>query len=103
MSGKDVIQEVLTNPKAAHLTATLTAGTGLSTVFELIPDDIGKLATLIGIVLSLVLIRTHWKNGRAEYTRIELENKLMRQKISDREEAARFRKAAGLPLREDEL
>lgn len=102
MSGRDVIQEVLTSPKTAHLTATLTAGTGIGTVLDMIPDDIGKLATLIGIVLSLVLIRNHWRNGRAKYISIELENQIMRQKIAEREEVAKLRKEAGLPIRKDE-
>jgi len=43
-----------------------TTATGISTWFEYIPADIGKLATLIGIVLSIVLIYVHLKKGRLE-------------------------------------
>ena len=102
MSVKEVVQELVMNPKTAHVTATITAGTGLGTILDLIPNDIGKLATVVGIVLSIVLIRNHWRKGRVEYTKIQLENQLMRQQIAEREEAALIRKAAGLPVRRGE-
>ena len=60
--------------------ATWTAGIGIGTILEWIPNDIGKLATLVGIVLSTVLIFTHLRKGRAEYNKIQLEIKLLEEK-----------------------
>lgn len=45
--------------KASGAVATGTTGSGIATMMEWIPTDIGKLATLIGAVLSLVLI-VYW-------------------------------------------
>ena len=72
---KDVIQEVAANPKAAQLVAMATTGTGVGTIFDIIPDDIGKLATLVGIILSSILIYKHAKllKQDAEKNKIELE------------------------------
>lgn len=58
------IHEVLTNVKVAVTVAATTISTGLGMFLDLIPDDIGKLATLIGIVLSVVLIYVHWLKTR---------------------------------------
>lgn len=45
--------------KASGAVGTGTMGSGVATMMEWIPADIGKLATLIGAVLSLVLI-VYW-------------------------------------------
>lgn len=50
-----------------------TVGSGLATMLELIPTDIGKLATLIGIVLSVVLIYTHVAQHRARMALLKFE------------------------------
>lgn len=55
---------VLENTKAAVIVSAGTTGSGLGTILDLIPDGIGKLATLIGIALSIVLIRVHLANLR---------------------------------------
>lgn len=55
------IERVVTDVKTAAGVATATTGTGLAAWLEKIPPDIGKLATLVGIVLSCVLIFTHIK------------------------------------------
>lgn len=57
---------VLDNPKTGAVVATATSASGFSTLLDLIPDDIGKLATLVGIALSVVLIRAHWIRGSSE-------------------------------------
>jgi len=58
--------------KAAAAAAVATMSTGLGTVLEWIPNDIGKLASLVGVVLSCVLIYAHLLN--AKKTRLEIEN-----------------------------
>lgn len=39
-------------------TAAITGATGLAKMTQMIPDDIGKLACMVGIVASLVVIVT---------------------------------------------
>ncbi len=48
-----------TNFKLAATVAATTVSTGVSTWFDLIPDDIGKLASLAGLVLTVILIVIH--------------------------------------------
>jgi hypothetical protein len=90
MSARDVVTEIVQNPRIASAVASLTTGTGVGTILDLIPDDIGKLATLVGIVLSTVLIYTHWRKGRIEYEKTRLEILLLKQKEAERVEAARL-------------
>lgn len=73
--------------KVAWLTAVGTVGTGLGTILEAIPDDIGKLATLVGIVLSSVLIRSHWRKDRIEYKKTRLEISILKKKEAERVKA----------------
>jgi len=93
------LQQLATNPKIASAVSAATTGTGLGTVFDLIPNDIGKLATLVGIVLSTVLIYTHWRKGRIEYRKTQLEIFILREKEAGRLESARVRKESGEPTR----
>jgi len=53
-------------------------------VLDLIPGDIGKLATLVGIILSSVLIYTHWRKGRIEYRKAQLEIAILERKERER-------------------
>lgn len=69
-----------TDPKVGASVATATAGSGLGTVLEWIPTDIGKLATLVGIVLSCVLIYTHLRKGRVEYEKTRLEIEILKKR-----------------------
>ncbi len=71
------IKDVATDPKVAG--AVSTATTALGTFLDLIPNDIGKLATLVGIALSAVLIYTHIRKGRLEYQKIQLEIDQLRE------------------------
>jgi len=86
---KQVVSEVVQNPRIASAVASATTGTGLGTILDLIPNDIGKLATLIGIILSSVLIYTHWRKGRIEYEKTRLEILHLKQREAERIEAAR--------------
>jgi len=88
MSAKEGLIELAQNPKIASAVGTATMGTGMGTIFDVIPNDIGKLATLVGIVLSLVLIYTHLRKGRAEYKKIELEILVLKEKEAERIESA---------------
>ena len=99
MSGKVVLTEVAQSPKIAGAVSTATVGTGFAEVLNLIPDEIGKLATLVGIVLSSVLIYTHWRKGHIEYRKVKLEIAALEERQAERLEIARKRKVAGEPTR----
>ena len=81
------MSNLLIDAKVAGATAAATTGTGLATILEMIPNDIGKLATLVGIILSVVLIYTHWRKGRIEYKKIQLEIAILEGKEEDRRAA----------------
>ena len=53
---REHLAEVAQSPKVGTAVAAGTSTSGLGTFLDLIPNDIGKLATLVGIVLSMVLI-----------------------------------------------
>jgi len=88
------IRTVVADQKLGHGIAAATTGSGISLSWlDVIPNDIGKLATVVGILLSCVLIYTHMRKGRLEYEKVRLELKLMREKEERRalEEAARYK------------
>lgn len=74
---KDWFTNFIYDAKVATGTAGATIGTGLGTALDWIPNDIGKVATLVGIVLSLVLIWNHWRKGRNEEKKNRLEIELL--------------------------
>lgn len=51
--------ELASNPKVATGVVAGTTSTGVGTWLYWIPNDIGKLASLVGIILSIVLIAVH--------------------------------------------
>jgi len=56
----------MTNPKVAGFVSAATTTTGVGSMFDLIPDDIGKLSALVGVILSLVLTYNHARKGHME-------------------------------------
>jgi uncharacterized membrane protein YfcA len=64
--------ELASGAKLTAVTAAGTVASGVAQVIGLIPDDIGKLATLIGVVLSIVMIR-YW---RAENARKQAQHEI---------------------------
>lgn len=60
MNIKNELIQLTTDVKTGAAVAVTTVGTGASTsYFDLIPSDIGKLASLTGIVLTVILSYTH--------------------------------------------
>ena len=79
MSIKSEVIQLATDPKTAAAVATTTTGTGISTIFDLIPNDIGKLATIVGMALSAILIYSHLlsvKKTKLEITILKAKEKL---------------------------
>ena len=77
----DSIQQISQSAKIAAATSATTFGTGTATWLEWIPTDIGKLATVIGITLSTVLIYTHIKKLGRDKEKHELEMDILRKKF----------------------
>lgn len=70
--------ELLTNIKFAWAWVAATFGAGTSTVFELIPTHIGTVASLLGCVLTVVLIRSHRAKSALEQEKLKLEIKALK-------------------------
>lgn len=102
MSVREGLQQLASNPKVASGVSAMTTGTGLGTLLDWIPNDIGKLATVVGIVLSMVLIYSHWRKGRIEYKKTQLEILILKEKETERIETALKRREAGGPARRRE-
>lgn len=83
---------LISDIKTAWATAVGTMGTGMGTILEMIPNEIGKLATLVGIILSSVLIYTHLRKGSIEYEKTHLEILILKEKEAERIDSARHRK-----------
>lgn len=81
----NVIERVVTDVKTAAGVAATTTGTGLAAWLEKIPPDIGKLATLVGIVLSCVLIVTHIKRYVIDKKLKDLQIAELEAKLKERE------------------
>ena len=89
---KDVIHELAANPKVAHAAAMATTSTGIGTLFDVIPDDIGKLATLVGIILSSVLIYTHARRWHMDSAKNKLELEILKERRREQLENAAKRR-----------
>jgi hypothetical protein len=98
MSIKQEAIQLAQNPKIASGVSALTTGTGVGTFLDWIPNDIGKLATLVGILLSVILIRVHLMSMK----KTQLEVDILRQEKTERLDAARLRRASGQPARRTE-
>lgn len=81
MSEKNILLSYAENFKAAVLTSVATVITGLSDALELIPGMLGDIATVTGIVLSSVLIYTHWRKGRIEHTKTLIETEILKAEL----------------------
>lgn len=87
MSVKEQFIQYATSIKTAVITGAATTGTGVGTWFDVIPDDIGKLAALVGVILTSVLIVVHVTKLIFDFKKCKLEIELMRA------EAARLQAA----------
>ena len=67
------IVEAVTGVKIAGATAVGTIASGFASFVGLIPDDIGKAVSVIGGLLSLVMIQYWRKNTK----KIDLETKIL--------------------------
>lgn len=70
-----------TDGRLGSAVATGTIGTGSMTWMQMIPDDIGKLGTVVGVVLSIVIIASHLLKMRQDARESELREMLLMKQI----------------------
>ena len=56
-----LVGDAIQSPKIAATVAGATTGSGILTVLEWIPSNIGSVASMVGIILSSVMIYVHLK------------------------------------------
>ena len=79
---KSLTESLASNAKVA-VVAVSTTISGIGTILDVIPDDIGKLATLLGVVLTTVMIYTRITHSRIERERAQLEVDILKVKLSE--------------------
>jgi len=87
-----MIMTVATSPKTAATVSAATTGTG-ATFLYWIPNDIGKLATLVGIILSIMLIKLHFTMLK----KLNMEMEDMRKEREERKNKVESRRSKGEP------
>lgn len=83
------------NPKTVATVSLATAGSGVSTAFDWISRGIGVTASLVGIMLTIMLIR----KSMMEQAKIKLEIQALREREDRRHREACDRKDHHEPLR----
>ena len=63
----------LSSPKTAISTAAATTSTGLGTMWDWIPADIGSVAALAGFLLTCLLAYINWRKWELDQIKIQLE------------------------------
>ena len=87
MSIKEQAIQYATNIKVGVVTGAGTVSAGAGTWFDVIPDDIGKLASLVGILLSSLLIFFHVQKIRKsalEISKTRLEIEIIKEREAER-------------------
>lgn len=86
---KQTVVNIVNDPITAKVVAASTISSGAMSMLDLIPDNIGKLATLIGIILSVVLILVHLGNIK----KLRLEAKKLELEIAEKTKASEVEEA----------
>lgn len=81
-----LLEHITVSTKTAVAVASATTASGVGSLLDWIPNDIGKIATLIGIVLSLVLIFTHSVRMYLDYRKFNVEIDILHTKRRKAEE-----------------
>ena len=80
MSMKETLISVIGDQRVGYTVAggTMIPGASISW-FDIIPNDIGKLAFVLGMVLSCVIIYTRLRQGKIEFEKTKLEVEILRE------------------------
>ena len=75
---KELLKEIAESPMVMGVISTTTAATGAGTWLDIIPSDIGKLGTLVGIIgviiLGYIRLREDWRKDREDRRKQETHN-----------------------------
>ena len=91
------VQSVVENTKVVGTVSTVTTAAGLGTVLNYLPDVLGSVATMAGIMLSWFLIR----KVRMETRKIKLEMDVLRDREQARQDEIETRVESGEPCRRE--
>lgn len=72
---------ILDSQPTSYVVSASTTVTGLSTWLNLIPSEIGKLATVVGIILSITLIVMHVRKMRQEARESALREAILSEQL----------------------
>lgn len=72
----------LLDGRIGGIVATGTTGSGVGAWLNVIPNEIGKLATLVGIILSITLIIMYIRKMRQEARESDLKLELLRIQLA---------------------
>ena len=70
----------------ASATGAGTVVSGISSAMEWIPEALGYGATIIGIILSSIMIYNQLHSGKAEREKTQLETEVLKAKLAENEE-----------------
>ena len=91
------VQGVVESTKVVGTVSTVTTAAGLGTVLNYLPDVLGSVATMAGIMLSWFLIC----KVRTETKKIKLEMALLREREQKRHDEVEHRVEEGEPCRRE--
>ena len=78
---KTRVVKVVEGTKSAVITSAGTVGISVGTILDYIPDSIGKLGAIVGVILSIVLIVIHIRRHKLDVRKADLEAELLRLQI----------------------
>ena len=86
MNVKENILSFVESKVIASVTGAGTVASGISSAMAWIPEVPGYTATMIGIILSSVMIYNQWHNGKAERKKTHFETEVLKAKLAEIEE-----------------
>jgi len=75
--------DVIQSPRTAWGVFTATIGTGISTVIQAIPEDIGKAGTLLGIIGSLIVLYIQIKRHKNQEVIHQLKKAVLEKELAE--------------------
>lgn len=86
------LMNIVVAPKTAATVAGATATTGFSTLMAWLPSSIGEVASLVGIVLSTVLIYVHIRRSNTEKRESDIKIAILKCKKEALERGLEFKR-----------
>jgi hypothetical protein len=81
MSVKDGIMQLATDAKFGITTTVTTTSTGIGTLINWIPQDIGKLTTVVGAIVSIFIVWISYQKHKRDKELAKLDKEIKLQQI----------------------